>query len=155
MVRCSVKKISFSKMSAVRTRTSISPSISSSPKYSLNFSGNILYIFISPMRQDSSVDVATRLRAGRFEVRVSDGATQFSLLQNVLTGSGAQPCLNATGGGFSRGGGGIKRPGRVFDYSPPLQRLKMSRDIRLGVPYSIIVCAGTTLAFTFLPLQYV
>jgi hypothetical protein len=43
----------------------------------------------------------------------------LSLLHSVKTGSGAHPVSYSMGWGFiPRGGGGVKRPGRVTDRSP-------------------------------------
>jgi hypothetical protein len=50
-------------------------------------------------------------------VRFPAGASDFSLLHSVQTGSGAHPYSYpiGTAGSF----GGIKRPGREADHSPP------------------------------------
>jgi hypothetical protein len=47
----------------------------------------------------SSVDIVTRLRAGRFEFRISAGEGDPSVLQVVQTGSGTYPASYSMGTG--------------------------------------------------------
>jgi hypothetical protein len=69
--------------------------------------------------RDSSVDIATRLRAGRRGVGVGFPvvAREFSLLHNVQTGSRAQLASYTMGIGSCSPG--AKRLGRETDHSPP------------------------------------
>jgi hypothetical protein len=61
------------------------------------------------------VGVVSMLRAGRSGVRIAVEARCYSLLQNVQTGSGAQPAYSLGTGVVSLV---VKRPGREFDHSP-------------------------------------
>jgi hypothetical protein len=69
------------------------------------------------MSRDSSVGIGTRLGAGRKRSRgsISGGGRDFSLLNNIKTGSGAHPASYTTGTGdfFPR----VKRQGREADHS--------------------------------------
>jgi len=47
--------------------------------------------------------IATTLPAGWFRFQIPAGTTNFSLLQNVQTGSGAHPTCNSIGPGFFLG----------------------------------------------------
>jgi hypothetical protein len=51
-------------------------------------------------RWDGVVDIATVVRAGRFEVRIPIGVRGLSLFRNVQTGSGAYPALYSMGTGI-------------------------------------------------------
>ena len=54
--------------------------------------------------RDKVVGIATRLRAGGFRVRILVRSKDFSLLQNVQTGSGAHPASSSVCSGvLSRG----------------------------------------------------
>lgn len=68
-------------------------------------------------RQDSSVYVVTRLRAGISEVRFLVRERDFPLHQDVQTGIGAHPvsCVVGTGTVFAL----VRRPGREGDQPPP------------------------------------
>ena len=64
----------------------------------------------------------TRLLAGSSGVRVPIGAADFSLLQNLQTGSAAHPVSYSLGTGvLSRG---VKRPGRYINHSSSSAEVK-------------------------------
>jgi hypothetical protein len=79
------------------------------------------------------VILGTRLRAGRFRNRIPGGAIEFSLLQNIQTGSEAHLASYSMGSGW-----GIKRPEREVDHLPPSPRLRMSGAI---LPATVLVCS--------------
>jgi hypothetical protein len=77
------------------------------------------------MSRDTSVGIAVGCTTG---VRFPAGATDFSVLHSVQTGSGANPAsdLMGTGGLFPLG---LKRSGRAADHSP-----QSSAEVKNGGP---------------------
>jgi hypothetical protein len=84
----------------------------------------IIFIFISSLFSNSDCrergnifSIVTSLKGGRSGFRTSAEARDFSLFQNVQTGSGAHKIssLVDTGGYFP----GVKRQGRDVDHSLP------------------------------------
>jgi len=73
----------------------------------------LLLLLLLLWSRDSSVGIATELRAGRSGDRISLGA-RFSV--TVQIGPGAHPASHTVGAvSFS----GVKRSGRVIDHPPP------------------------------------
>lgn len=75
----------------------------------------------------------TRLRDGRSGIRIPARTGEFSVLQNVLTVSGAHPAsTNASRGMFL----GLKRPGLETDHSPPFSSEVQTLELYFPSPYT-------------------
>jgi len=60
--------------------------------------------YICGWSRGSAVGVVTRLQAGRSGIRIPVGAGDFSVSQNLQTGSGSHPALYLMGAGVLSGG---------------------------------------------------
>jgi hypothetical protein len=97
-----------------------------------NFILKIIY-FCCVSHPGFVIILGSRLRAGRFRIRIPGVAMEFSLLQNIQTGSEAHLASYSMGSGR-----GIKRPEREVDHLPLTPRLRMSGAI---LPATVLVCS--------------
>jgi hypothetical protein len=93
------------------------------------------HVMVGNMSRGSVVGIATGLRAGRSEVRIPVGARDFSLLQNIQTGSGAQPASYVMVPG-------VKRLGREVNHSPEFSAEVQNEWILL---YAFMAWTGKTM----------
>jgi hypothetical protein len=100
----------------------------------------------------SSVSVVTRLGAVFLGFYSRQGEEFFYLCYRVKIGSEAHPASYPVGNGSSfAGGGGVKRPVRKADHSPPSSaEVKNTRSYTSSTAYSLMVwCLVKHRDFTF------